>query len=211
VNSPVDLLRGPVTLHRKDMPDLDDALDQIREIRAHVTRSRIYSGYRAVPTAITGALAVATAVVQPMLIHSPIDHGPTSYIALWVTCAAVSAAVVLRSMFAHPSPKALEAMIRLSWPFVAGALITLPIANIAPQLLPGLWQVFFALALFSSLPVLPRGMIPVALFYLASGVLVLGSNEPASMGIPFAIGQTTAAYVLYRHQLARSEAAASDD
>jgi len=193
------------------MPELDDALDQIREIRAHVTRSRIYSGYRAVPTAITGALAIATAVIQSAVIQPASANDPYSYIALWVTCAALSGAVVLRSMFAHPSPKALEAVIRLSWPFVAGALITLPIASIAPQLLPGLWQVFFALALFSSLPVLPRGMIPVAIFYLLSGVLVLGSTAPASMGIPFAIGQTTAAYVLYRHQVARTNAGASHD
>ena len=54
-------------------------------------------------------------------------------------------------------------------------------------------------------------MIPVALFYLASGVLVLGSSSPASMGVPFAIGQTAAAYVLYRHQLAREKAAAADE
>ena len=193
------------------MPELDDALDQIREIRAHVARSRVYRGYRAVPTAITGALAIATALIQPVVIQSTGTNDPHLYVALWIACAAVSGAVVLRSMFAHPSPKALEAIVRLSWPFVAGALITLPVANLAPQLLPGLWQVFFALALFSSLPVLPRGMIPVAIFYLLSGVIVLGSSAPASMGVPFAIGQTAAAYVLYRHQIAREEAAATDD
>ena len=47
---------------------------------------------------------------------------------------------------------------------------------------------------------MPRGMVWVGLFYLASGAVVMGSWAPASMGVPFAIGQGTAAYVLYRHQ-----------
>jgi len=178
----------------KSMRDLHDALEQIREIRAGVARSRLYRGYRAGPTALTGCLAALAALLQ-----TRVAGDPAAYLALWTGCAAASAAVVGASMLAAPSPRTREALTRLAWPVVAGALVTAALHESAPQLLPGLWQVFFALALFASLPLLPRPMVLVALFYLACGLLVLGSTAPASMGIPFATGQFAAALILHRH------------
>jgi hypothetical protein len=171
--------------------DLHEALDQIREIRAGVARSRVYPGYRAVPTAMTGVLAGVTAWMQPVY--------DGSYVTLWTGCALLAMSIAGCSMIRHPSRSAREAITRLAWPLLAGALVTAVLFERAPELLPGLWQIFFALGLFASLPVLPRGMILVAMFYLASGALVLGSQSPAAMGIPFVCGQFAAAWLLYRH------------
>ena len=176
------------------MSDLHDALDQIREIRAGVARSRVFRGYRAVPTAMTGLLAVATAWAQPWLAGDAV-----SYVVLWSTCALLAMGVAGSSMWAHPSPNTSQAIGRLAWPLLAGALVTGVLLESAPQLLPGLWQIFFALALFASLHLLPRGMIFVAIFYVISGTVVLGSTAPEAMGIPFGVGQLTAAWILYRH------------
>ena len=180
------------------MSELHDALDQIRAIRSELTRSRLFRGYRAVPTAITGGLAALCAALQPLFVQ-----GADSYLALWTACALTSMAVVGASMLARPSPRTRDALARLAWPLLAGALVTAVLRESAPGLLPGLWQIFFALALFASLPLLPRGMFLVALFYLASGLLLLGSTAsasmgPASMGVPFATGQCAAALLLRR-------------
>jgi hypothetical protein len=103
-------------------------------------------------------------------------------------------------MLACPSPRTRDALGRLAGPLAAGALLTIALGERAPELLPGLWQVCFALALFAVRPLLPREITLVAAFYLVSGVLVLGSTSPAAMGVPFAVGQTAAAVVLrFRH------------
>ena len=182
------------------MRDLDDALDQIREIRAGVASSRVYRGYRAIPTAGTALCAALTAIVQPWLVPAG-DVG--AYVTLWGGCALVALAIAGSSMLAHPSPNTREAVSRLAWPLLAGAIVTAVLFDSAPWLLPGLWQIFFALALFASSRLLPRPMLWVAIFYLASGALVLLAGPrawaPACMGVPFFFGQLTAAWVLRRH------------
>jgi len=175
------------------MRDIHDALDQIREIRAGVARGRVYRGYRAVPTALTGAFAAAAALLQPVVVA-----GDADYLALWIACAVLSMAVMAASIAARPSPRTREAVARLAGPVLAGAMLTFALQERAPDLLPGLWQVFFALALLAALPLLPRPMVLVACFYLASGIVVLGSCTPASMGVPFATGQLAAALILRR-------------
>ena len=176
------------------MTELHDALEQIRRIRADVARSRVYRGYRAAPTAATGLLAIFAALLQPWLVSDA-----ESYVALWTACAMAATAVVGSSILAHPSPNTREAIGRLAWPLVAGAAVTVALTGEAPALLPGLWQIFFALGLFASLRVLPRAMFLVALFYLLSGTLVLGSMDPVAMGVPFGVGQLSAAFILFRH------------
>ena len=188
------------------MHDLDDALEQIREIRAGVASSRLYRGYRALPTAATGACAALTAVIQPMVVPAG-TSGAGAYIALWGACALVSLIIAGASMVAHPSPNTREAISKLAWPLLAGALVTAVLFESAPAVLlgvlPGLWQIFFALALFASSRLLPKAMLWVASFYLASGALVLLAGPrawaPACMGVPFFFGQLTAAWILQRH------------
>ena len=70
-------------------------------------------------------------------------------------------------------------------------------------MLPGLWQIMYALGIFASCRLLPRPTFWVAVFYLATGlaVLALANGEsalsPWSMGLPFGVGQVLAALVLY--------------
>jgi len=71
-------------------------------------------------------------------------------------------------------------------------------------MLPGLWQIFYALGIFASCRLLPKPTFWVAVFYLATGLTVLAmahdeaALSPWTMGFPFGVGQFLAAGVLYR-------------
>jgi len=190
------------------MSDLNDALSQIREIRARMESNQAFRGYRAVPTALSGLLAVGTAVVQHLWIDATDIH---AYVWLWGGCALVSIALAVAAMAVHcvqsASPltraRSLLAIAKLGAPLVVGSLITWIIVRTAPEagwMLPGLWQLLFALALFASANLLPRAILGVAIFYVATGALVLSIGPralaPSSMGIPFAVGQVAAAMIL---------------
>lgn len=190
------------------MSELHEALSQIREIRTRIESTQAFRGYRAVPTAVSGVFALAAAFAQ----HLWIDTGDLrSYVWLWVGCALASMALAGIAMAVHctqsASPltraRSLLAIAKLGAPLAVGALITWILVRTAPEagwVLPGLWQLLFALGLFASASLLPRAILGVALFYVATGafVLALGPRAlaPSSMGVPFAVGQVAAAMIL---------------
>lgn len=51
--------------------ELRDALTQISEIRSQLARTEVFRGYRAMPVAFSGVLAVAAACFQSALVHDP--------------------------------------------------------------------------------------------------------------------------------------------
>jgi hypothetical protein len=71
-------------------------------------------------------------------------------------------------------------------------------------MLPGLWQIVFSLGLFASCRSLPRAMFAAAVWYLAAGLgsLAFASGDhafsPYAMAVPYGIGQSLIALVLYR-------------
>src|SRR5262245_39029180 len=69
--------------------ELRDALTQISEIRQHVARTETFRGYRALPVALSGLLALAAALLQQAWLHDPLDH-IAGYLALWIGVAALS-------------------------------------------------------------------------------------------------------------------------
>jgi hypothetical protein len=189
------------------MRELRDALAQIRDIRQRMLGSQIYRGYRAVPTALSALFALCAALLQERLV-APGDV--RAYVALWGTCALASIAVTGVSMAWHclesASPltraRTRQAVARLGAPLLAGALVTAILyRSDAAWALPGLWQVFFALGLFASAALLPPAILAVAAFYLASGCFALSlgprAMSAATMGIPFFVGQSSAAMILH--------------
>lgn len=193
--------------------ELHEALTQITQIRAQMARSEVFRGFRAVPVAMSGLLALGAAGLQRAWIADP-SRQISSYLALWVGVALVSLAATGTEMVLRSRRSSSALRREITWltieqflpSVVAGALITFVIVSSAPQslwMLPGLWQVLFSLGIFASYRLLPRPIFWVAVFYMACGILCLASADaaitlgPLAMGLPFGVGQLAAAAVLY--------------
>jgi len=194
------------------MRDLDKALDDIIAIRSQIARSAEFRGYGPITVAATGALATLAAFVQAFWLPDPANDVP-SYLALWVTTAVVSVALigvemVARSRRIHTvlADEMIQAATQQFMPAaVAGALLTVVLFRVAPQtlwMLPGLWQIVFSLGFLASCQSLPRPLFAIGVWYLAAGLGSLAfANEayafsPWAMGAAFGIGQLLMAAIL---------------
>jgi hypothetical protein len=194
--------------------ELHEALTQITEIRLQMARTEVFRGFRAIPAAFSGAVAIAAAMAQMVLIQDA-EQQIHVYLWLWIGAAVVSVLSAVLEMAIRArnasSPLTREitslAMEQFIPSVVAGALMTLVLVRSAPHtvwMLPGLWQVLYSLGIFASCRLLPRAMFGVAVFYLFTGLTTLAVAQggrvlnPWAMGIPFGVGQLLAAAVLYR-------------
>jgi hypothetical protein len=193
--------------------DLREALTQISEIRQQVARTELFQGYRALPVAFSGILALAAAGFQALCLPEPAQNMP-AYLFLWLGAAIISMLATGMEMALHCryANSALERA-KVHWALgqflpsiVAGGLVTFVLVEHVPEsmwMLPGLWAIFFSLGIFASRRLLPRAISWVAIFYLAAGTicLVLAQGEwafsPLAMGLPFGIGQLATAGILY--------------
>jgi len=193
--------------------ELDEALDEIREIRLRMARAELFTGYRAAPTAISGVLAVVAGLLQSTLLPEPVAH-LHRYVALWGSIALLGAGIAGLSLWARGRLAGSRLKWQTTWLVVeqmlpalaGGALVTAGIYRWAPHaaaLLPGLWQLFFALGIFGSCRHLPRGIVVIGCWYLATGFLCLRLSEGAQtlapwlMAVPFGVGQIAAGAILY--------------
>ena len=194
--------------------ELRDALTQITEIRLHLARTEVFRGYRAMPVAFSGGVALLAALIQAVTISEPAGQiGP--YLSLWIGAAVVSGLAAGLEMMIRARNAATPVTRELTWLAIeqfcpclmAGALVTVVLLRAAPEsiwMLPGLWQIFYGLGIFASCRLLPRPTFWVAVFYLGTGLTVLAlardtaALSPWAMGLPFGVGQLLAAAVLYR-------------
>jgi hypothetical protein len=192
--------------------DLYKALAQIHAIRGQVARGTEFRGYGPETVAATGLLAGAAAVFQSVSLKNP-GSSTAGYLAIWITTAALALLVsgfqtVTRTRRVHPG-LARQMIFSAGESFVpaigAGVLVTLVLLRSAPRelwMLPGLWQIFYGLGIFASCRFLPRQMLAVGVWFLATGALCLTTGtgthalSPWEMGFPFGIGQLLIAAVL---------------
>jgi hypothetical protein len=193
--------------------ELRDALTQITEIRLQLARTEVFRGYRAMPVAFSGGVAMLAALIQVATIPDPVVQvGP--YLGLWIGAAIVSALAAVLEMMIR-ARNALSTMTRdltrlaleqFCPCLIGGALVTVVLVRGTPEcvwMLPGLWQIFYSLGIFASCRLLPRPTFWVAVFYLGTGLAALAfargeqALSPWAMGLPFATGQWLAAAVLY--------------
>ncbi len=200
--------------------ELNEALSHLGELRQQIARTERFCGYRSLPVAGGGVVAIGAAVYQHAALHNPASNAG-QYLSLWMGVALVSGLVSLIGIFTQSQLR--------QWTFhneltslacqqfapcvVAGGLLTAAItrgaANMA-WMLPGLWAVVFSLGLFASHRLLPRAIFGVATFYLVGGCVYVALGEshvafsPWSMAILFGGGQLLAAAVLYHDERSRS-------
>jgi hypothetical protein len=206
------------------MPDVREALSEIRSIRGIMARSVEFRGYGPITLASTGVLAIVLASMQKLWAVD-LEHEPARFLAMWIAAAAVSLTFIgietiarARRFHSVLAMQMIHSAFEQFLPsIVAGILLTVVLARAAPQslwMLPGLWQVLFSLGVFASGRFLPRGTFGVGVWYLATGMacLAIGPQVPASpweMGIPFGVGHLMIAGVLqfgYRQSNEESQA-----
>lgn len=192
---------------------LREALDPIASIRQRLAASELFRGYRPLPVAFSGLLALGAGLAQSALLPEPMTE-VRFYLLLWCGVALVGVLAAgltmwLRDHVAGPSPTraATWLAVRQFAPgAVGGAMATGVIVRFAPAsawLLPGLWQLFFSQSVFASCWLLPRPVFAVGVFYLAAGTLSLcvfreaDALSPRAMVLPFGVGQLLSAAILY--------------
>jgi hypothetical protein len=194
------------------MQDLDRALAEIGAIRSQLARGERFHGLGPNAFAATGVLAIFAAAAQAALPPAPVA-GVAVFFGLWIAVAAVSGGVIAfemhgrsRRLHSHLADEMIGAAFAQFLPAaVAAALLTGVLAIFAPQCLwlaPGLWQIAYGVGVFASSRFLPRAMILVGAWYVATGLacvaLAQGAHafSPWSMGLPFGAGQFLVAAVL---------------
>jgi hypothetical protein len=195
------------------MRDLDKALADIIAIRSQLAAGTAFAGYGPVAVFATAGVALVTAILQYFLLDDP-THKPLAFFLGWALAALSSSAMILIEMVArsrrHHSGLA-DAMIHQAVEqflpsAVAGGLLAVMLWKFAPEtlwLLPGLWQVLVSLGVFASVRSLPRTVALAGAWYFVAGfaVLLLASQShalsPWTMGLPFVIGQSLMATILY--------------
>jgi hypothetical protein len=194
--------------------ELREALTQITEIRLQLARTEVFRGYRAMPVAFSGVVALLAGLIQAATIADPMTQ-VGAYLSLWIGAAVISGLAAGLEMMVRARNASSRLTRELTWlaleqfcpSLVAGALLTIVLVRAVPEslwMLPGLWQIFYSLGIFASCRLLPRPTFWVAVFYLGTGLAVLAvpngeaSLSPWMMGVPFGVGQLLAAAILYR-------------
>jgi hypothetical protein len=195
------------------MRDLDKALADIFAIRNQIAAGTAFRGYGPATVALTGGLALATALFEFVWLDDPSGQ-PLSFFAGWAFTAVVSLALIWTEMQArsrrHHSGLA-DAMIHQAIEQflpagIAGLVLAVLLWKFAPEtlwMLPGLWQVLVSLGVFASVRSLPRTVAFAGAWYFVAGfaTLILATQShalsPWTMGLPFAIGQLLMAAILH--------------
>ena len=192
---------------------LDDALDQIADIRLQMAATRVFRGYRCASTLFSAVIAVITAIIQHFWIPDAAHH-VEAYLQLWFSAGAICIAVVAGSMIIRyrrsDSPLdrelALTAIQQFLPCLIVGGLFTYVLGDVAWQtmwIVPGLWSIFFGMGIIASRPLLPAGTMFVGAFYLLCGLISIEwarlyeAFSPWAMAIPFGVGQAMASGILY--------------
>ena len=192
--------------------DLQKALEHIHAIRGQMARETEFRGYGPETVAATGLLAGCASALQAVFVKYPLEN-LAQFLALWICTAVIAVTLtglqtVIRARRVHSElarDMILAAAESLLPAIFAGVLVTMVLLRFAPHeawMIPGLWQIFYGLGIFASCRFVPRQMLAVGGWFLATGVLCLATGMGTralsawEMGFPFGVGQLLIAAIL---------------
>jgi len=202
--------------------EVRQAVAQVAEIQRQLARTETFRGYRSATLTSTALAAFVGVALQMALCPRPAER-PYLYLSIWVSIAVASVIVSIghvlwqawrtrSSLHARQTWMALEQFLPCT---LVGGAVTWAITDWhieAFWLLPGIWSGLFGLGILASSRLLPRPIAFVGAFYVAMSALpfIAGpehAGSPLWMLLPFGIGQSATAWILY-HYLEREEPAA---
>jgi len=192
---------------------LDDALDQIADIRSHMANTRVFRGYRCTTTLFSSVVAIVTAIIQALCIPDAVHH-VDAYLQLWFSAGLLCLVMVACGMVIRyrrsESPLDRELAVQAAYQFlpclIVGGMFTYVLGQVAwgtMWIVPGVWAILFGMGILASRQLLPSGTSFVGAFYLFCGLVSIAfaknysAFSPWAMGVPFGVGQAMAAGVLY--------------
>jgi hypothetical protein len=191
---------------------IEEALQDLAEIRSSLSRAETFRGYRSSSTFATSMVAWLGCVLQARSAGSE-QLNLTDYLSFWVPVGVVCSSlhfgeVLVRYWrsgphFRHMTRSAVAPMVPA---LLTGLMLTIVIGLYASEvgwMLPGLWAMVFGLGVAASARFLPRLLGLVAFYFVLSGLacVALSANgwvySPWLMGFTFGFGQMLSAILLY--------------
>jgi hypothetical protein len=205
------------------MSDLNQALVDIRAIRRQMAEATEFRGYGPLTLFATAVAALAAAAAQAYWVPDPANH-PAQYAALWLSTGIFSAGLIAMQMLTRANrlhSGMADEMIRMAVAqflpaAIAGAILPFVLLHAAPGamwMLPGLWQIVFALGVFASCRCLPRAMYLGGAWFLFTGLVCVSVGgaralAPAAMAVPYGVGMATVAAI---HHFSQKKAQTDDE
>jgi len=198
--------------------EFERALADLEEVRDRLAACQQFKGYSGPAAAASGAIAVVAGLIQLVRIPRPIsDAEGRTYLVVWFGCLAVALLLnygALAVWYAQNAGRQERVRTRSAGvtllPAIAlGAVLSLAlILHGLIWMLPGVWYASYAVGLFASRAMVPKGAIPLAaLFGIAGAVLLLTPDQtlPLSwwiMPLGFGLGQMFIGWLLLRETVA---------
>jgi len=192
--------------------ELQAAVSQLAEIQRRLAQAQTFRGYRSATLTATALAAFVGAAAQVMLCPQPVER-PYVYLSIWVVIATASVLVSVTQVLWQAWRQQSSLTSRQTWVALeqflpctlVGGAVTWAIADwhiAALWLLPGIWSGLFGLGVLSSSRQLPRPIAWIGAYYLMMSALPLAAGpqfacSPWWMLLPFGIGQSATAVVLY--------------
>ena len=194
------------------MTDLNQALNEIHNIRRQVAQATEFHGYGPLTLSATAIIALMSGAAQSHWIAEPAAH-PGLYVAIWLATGVLCALLIACQMITRAGrlhAGMADEMIRMAVvqflpAGIAGIALPLMLLRVTHDvfwILPGLWQVIFSLGVFASCRCLPRPMFLVGIWFLLTGFacITLGDTRalaPGRMSYAYAVGMAFVAAIHY--------------
>jgi hypothetical protein len=163
--------------------EYDRALADLEEVRDRLAACQQFTGYSGPAAIASGIIAVVAGLIQATIVSNPASEaGSRAYLAVWFTCLAIALvlnygaiAIWYSRTRAHQDRSgARSAGLTLLPAILLGAVLSVAmILHQAVSLLPGVWYACYAVGLFASRSMVPKGTTPVAALFAAGGLLLL--------------------------------------
>lgn len=188
---------------------IQHALSQVRDLQQKVLEGQRFRGYSGRARAISGTLALLTAVILAALFPESTAAHAIGWGTVFVIACLINYGALLYWFLFDPVAKR---DVRRLGPttdalppfFVGGVLTFVFIMNGLHGLLFGTWMALFGLANLASRRALPRNSRWLGWFYILCGALCLGSphvsfTNPWPMGVVFFVGEWVGGILLHFH------------
>lgn len=194
--------------------EVERALADLAEVRDRLAACQQFKGYSGPAAAASGVIAIAAGFTQLALVPHPVTAADDRmYLFVWFAC--LAAALILnygaiavwysRTGAAQERVRARSAGVTLLPAIVLGAVLSLAlILHGLMWMLPGVWYASYAMGLYASRALVPKGAIPLAAAFGIIGAVLLLTPNPALplawwiMPVGFGFGQIFIGWLLTR-------------